>query len=241
MLAQSGERQRSGKRRLREGKRGRQRTGIAREGFLDRRSKRCFWLLLSPQTKVARAGARNYPRRRQIMRLRRCAATPHPPPSGAPSPQGEGLRVRHSHREPLKGKADGGVSFNTATPQGEGLRVRHSHREPLKGKADGGVSFNTATPQGEGLRVRHSHREPLKGKADGGVSFNAANPARGRLGLVRPGHPSPCDLVRGKAWGCGIQHREHPAGKLEGAAGVQRKFTVFLQNLKVELRKASML
>ena len=72
VLAQSGERQRSGKRRLREGKRGRQRTGIAREGFLDRRSKRCFWLLLSPQTKVARAGVRNYPRRRQIMRLRRC-------------------------------------------------------------------------------------------------------------------------------------------------------------------------
>ena len=35
--------------------------GIAREGVLDRRSKRCFWLLLSPQTKVARAGARNYP------------------------------------------------------------------------------------------------------------------------------------------------------------------------------------
>ena len=136
---------------------------IAREGFLDRRSKRCFWLLLSPQTKVARAGARNYPRRRQIMRLRRCAATPHPPPSGAPS------------------------------------------------------------PQGEGLRVRHSHRGPLKGKANGGVSFNAADPSRGRL------------------LGCGIQHREHPGGKLEGAAGVQRKFTVFLQNLKVELRKASML
>ena len=32
---------------------------------------RCFWLLLSPQTKVACAGARNYPRRRQILRLRR--------------------------------------------------------------------------------------------------------------------------------------------------------------------------
>ena len=104
---------------------------IAREGFLDRRSKRCFWLLLSPQTKVARAGARNYPRRRQIMRLRRCAATPHPPPSGAPSPQGEGLRVRHSHRGPLKGKANGGVSFNTATHQGGRL---------------GGVSFNGAKP-----------------------------------------------------------------------------------------------
>ena len=40
---------------------GQRRTGVAREGFLDRRSKRCFWLLLSPQTKVARAGARNYP------------------------------------------------------------------------------------------------------------------------------------------------------------------------------------
>ena len=70
--------------------RGKSQLSIAREGFLDRRSKRCFWLLLSPQTKVAHAGARNYPRRRQIMRLRRCAATPHPPPSGAPSPQGEG-------------------------------------------------------------------------------------------------------------------------------------------------------
>ena len=75
--------------------RGKSLSAIAREGFLDRRSKRCFWLLLSPQTKVARAGARNYPRRRQILRLRRCVATPHPPPSGAPSPQGEGLRVRH--------------------------------------------------------------------------------------------------------------------------------------------------
>ena len=92
--------------------RGKSQLSIAREGFLDRRSKRCFWLLLSPQTKVARAGARNYPRRRQIMRLRRCAATPHPPPSGAPV----SLRVgrfadltRHrrviQHREPLKGKA----------------------------------------------------------------------------------------------------------------------------------------
>ena len=73
---------------------------------------RCFWLLLSPQTKVARAGARNYPRRRQILRLRRCAATPHPPPSGA----SVSLRVgrfagltRHrpviQYRGPLKGKA----------------------------------------------------------------------------------------------------------------------------------------
>ena len=92
--------------------RGKSQLSIAREGFLDRRSKRCFWLLLSPQTKVARAGARNYPQRRQIMRLRRCAATPHPPPSGAPV----SLRVGRSagltrhrriiqHRGPLKGKA----------------------------------------------------------------------------------------------------------------------------------------
>ena len=40
---------------------GKSQPTVAREGFLDRRSKRCFWLLLSPQTKVARAGARNYP------------------------------------------------------------------------------------------------------------------------------------------------------------------------------------
>ena len=126
--------------------RGKSQLSIAREGFLDRRSKRCFWLLLSPQTKVARAGARNSPCAgcgRDEGVLRRCAATPHPPPSGAPSPQGEGLRVRHSHREPLKGKANGGVSFNTA------------------------------------------------------------DPARGRLELLRPGHPSPCDLIRGKADACG--------------------------------------
>ena len=43
--------------------RGKSQLSIAREGFLDRRSKRCFWLLLSPQTKVARARARNYPLR----------------------------------------------------------------------------------------------------------------------------------------------------------------------------------
>ena len=117
--------------------RGKSQLSIAREGFLDRRSKRCFWLLLSPQTKVARAGARNYPRRRQIMRLRRCAATPHPPPSGAPSPQGEGLRVRHSHRGPLKGKANGGVSFNTADPsRGRLTGVRHSTPRTSRGKAD---------------------------------------------------------------------------------------------------------
>ena len=107
--------------------RGKSQLSIEREGFLDRRSKRCFWLLLSPQTKVVRAGARNSPLRRGRGALRRCAATPHPPPSGAPV----SLRVgrfadltRHrrviQRRGPIKG---------------EGLGVRHSHREPLKGKA----------------------------------------------------------------------------------------------------------
>ena len=84
----------------------------------------------------ARAGARNYPRWRQIMRLRRCAATPHPPPSGAPSPQGEGLRVRHSHRGPLKGKANGGASFNAANPS--------------RGRLEG-APLTPRTHQGEGL------------------------------------------------------------------------------------------
>ena len=76
----------------------------------------------------ARAGARNSPCAgcgRDEGVLRRCAATPHPPPSGAPV----SLRVgrfadltRHrrviQRREPLKGKANGGASFNTATHQG---------------------------------------------------------------------------------------------------------------------------
>jgi len=85
--------------------RGKSQLSIAREGFLDRRSKRCFWLLLSPQTKVARAGARNYPRRRKIMRLRRCAATPHPALRATFPSRGrlEGCIIQH--REPLKGKA----------------------------------------------------------------------------------------------------------------------------------------
>ena len=131
--------------------RGKSQLSIAREGFLDRRSKRCFWLLLSPQTKVARAGARNSPLRRGRGALRRCAATPHPPPSGAPV----SLRVgrfadltRHrrviQRREPLKGKADGGVSFNTATPQGEGFW---------------GAAFSTANTQGESLRGRRVFKE----------------------------------------------------------------------------------
>ena len=114
---------------------GKSQPTVAREGFLDRRSKRCFWLLLSPQTKVARAGARNSPCAgcgRDEGVLRRCAATPHPPPSGAPV----SLRVgrfagltRHrrviQYRGPLKGKAN--VCGDTSSGA-----ARHL---PLKGKA----------------------------------------------------------------------------------------------------------
>ena len=123
---------------------------IAREGFLDRRSKRCFWLLLSPQTKVARAGVRNYPRRRQILRLRRCAATPYP------------SRLRRA----------------TCLPAGRSAGLTR-HRRVIQ------------------------YRGPIKGKANGGTPFNTANHQGGRLGLVRPGIPSPCDLIRGKADACG--------------------------------------
>ena len=57
-----------------------------------------------------------------------------------------------------------------------------------------------------------------------GVPFSNTDPARGRLeGFVIQRR----EAIKGKAW------------RLR--AGVQRKFTVFLQNLKVELRKASML
>ena len=62
----------------------------------------------------ARAGARNYPRRRQILRLRRCAATPHLPPSGAPvslrvgrSADLTGHRPVIQHREPPGGRLEG--------------------------------------------------------------------------------------------------------------------------------------
>ena len=146
--AQSGDRQRSGKRRLREGKR----TAANRHSALRKCRNVVSAGVLSPISSAvgrngavgdkesARAGARNSPLRRGRGALRRCAATPHPPPSGAPV----SLRVGR---------------FAGLT----------RHRRVIQ------------------------HRGPLKGKA----------------------------------W-----HLR---------AGVQRKFTVFLQNLKVELRKASML
>ena len=48
------------------------------------------------------------------------------------------------------------------------------HREPLKGKANGGVSFNTANHQGEGLGVRRQERKtPAVAEASGRVSLRA--------------------------------------------------------------------
>ena len=59
----------------------------------------------------ARAGARNSPCAgcgRDEGVLRRCAATPHPPPSGAPSPQGEGLEgAPLSNTDPSRGRLEG--------------------------------------------------------------------------------------------------------------------------------------
>ena len=74
----------------------------------------------------------------------------------------------------------------------------------------------------------------------------ARSTAMGRWRLTPPGYEGTClpagrsaDLTRHRPV---IQHRGPIKGKAwRLRAGVQRKFTVFLQNLKVELRKASML
>ena len=52
---------------------------------------------------------------------------------------------------PSRGRLTEACHSTPRTHQGEGLRVRHSHRGPLKGKANGGTPFNTADLQGEGL------------------------------------------------------------------------------------------
>ena len=74
----------------------------------------------------------------------------------------------------------------------------------------------------------------------------ARSTAMGRWRLTPPGYGGTC-LPAGRSAGLTrhrpvIQHRGPIKGKAwRLRAGVQRKFTVFLQNLKVELRKASML
>ena len=101
---------------------------IAREGFLDRRAKRCFWLLLSPQTKVARAGARNYPRRRQKKRSRRGAKL---------SPAETNTTLT-----PLRGDASSAPSGGICLPAGRS--VRWSDTPPA-------CHSTPRTPRGEGL------------------------------------------------------------------------------------------
>ena len=111
--------------------RGKSQLSIAREGFLDRRSKRCFWLLLSPQTKVARAGARNSPCAgcgRDEGVLRRCGGdTSSAPFGGTCLPAGRSTDLTR-HR----------VSFNTANPsRGRLTEACHSTPRPIKGEGLG--------------------------------------------------------------------------------------------------------
>ena len=139
MLAQSGGRQRSGKRRLREGKR----TTANRRSALRKCRNAVSAGVLSPiSSAVGRNGAvgdkRNARAGGEI----------------APAPAAGGTRAfyaaarRHLIRPlrghlPLKGKANGGASFNTATHQGGRLGGgggRSEKRLPWLGQAVAGAS-----------------------------------------------------------------------------------------------------
>ena len=99
----------------------------------------------------ARAGARNYPRRRQILRLRRYAATPHPPRLRRATCLPAGRSVRGSDTPP----ACHSIPW---TPQEEGLR---------------GASFNGAKPSRGRLGRcggRSETRLPWLGQAAAGAS-----------------------------------------------------------------------
>ena len=115
MLAQSGERQRLGKR-----------TAANRRSALRKCRNAVSAGVLSPISSAvgrngavgdkerARAGVRNYPRRRQIMRLRRCATTPHPSRLRRATCLPVGRSVRGSDTPPA-------CHSIPRTPQGEGL------------------------------------------------------------------------------------------------------------------------
>ena len=63
------------------------------------------------------------------------------------------------HREPLKGKADGGVSFNTATHQGGRLtEACHSTPRPIKGEGLEGAAVGAKTSTVAGASGRASLR-----------------------------------------------------------------------------------
>ena len=74
----------------------------------------------------------------------------------------------------------------------------------------------------------------------GGICLPAGRSVRGS---DRPPacHSTPRTPQGEGFWGAAFSTANTQGESLRGAAGVQRKFTVFLQNLKVELRKASML
>ena len=100
---------------------------------------------------------------------------------------------------PLRGDTSSAPFGGTCLPAGRsagltGHRPVIQRRGPLKGKADGGVSFNTADHQG-GRLTEACHSIPRTHQG-------------GRLELLRPGHPSPCDLIRGKADACGREGDE---------------------------------
>ena len=142
---------------------GKSQLSIAREGFLDRRSKRCFWLLLSPQTKVARAGARNYPRRRQRKRSRRGAKL-------SPSETNTTLA-------PLRGGTLSTPFGGTCLPAGRfaGL-TRHRRVIQYRGPPGGrlwGVSFSNTDPargRPEGCGGRSETRLPWRRQAAASAS-----------------------------------------------------------------------
>ena len=118
---------------------GKSQPTVAREGFLDRRSKRCFWLLLSPQTKVARAGARNYPRRRQRKRSRRGAKLSPSETNTTLTPlRGDTSSAPFGGTFPSRGRLEGAPLSNTDPSRGRLTEVCHSTPRTLRGE---GLSF----------------------------------------------------------------------------------------------------
>ena len=102
------------------------------EGFLDRRSKWRFWLLLPPGAKVARAGARNFPRRRQRRHSRRGAKKP-----AAAGTKGIYAAARLHLIRPLRGHLP---------LKGKALGCAIQHRGPPRGKANGVRGVGDAAP-----------------------------------------------------------------------------------------------
>ena len=165
--------------------------------------------------------------------LRRCAATPHPPPAGAPV----SLRVgrfagltRHrrviQYREPLKGKANAAGRRGRRPLQGEGCfspaggtkdegpLIRHGFAVPPSPQGEGlrGAPSTPRTPQGEGLRGYGASGTP---PPTGGRLFSPAGGTKDGGPLIRRcAPPSP----QGEGFGRVIQYRGPLKGKALGGA-----------------------